>query len=276
MSLTMPQNTDRIRRLCVIVEGRASTYADEVEAALNRGQLRQREAELLDEFEQYTAKILDRLASRQWPKVHDLVFRDLYMQAPDPVDSERRRMLLVALLAAEVEFNAPLKLTQVQNKELAEILEMLGHSCVAEELYLHAAEAFERAAELHLLTSDGLARDRALYRQNMARQRIEPALYRRCVQWMSWVTCGYGYKPYRLLWWVLAQIVVFGVLILLSAPADTFDNVVLVLTNYLNPAGNGDTKDLGYTARVLLTAEAYAGALSVNVFFALLVRRWFR
>ncbi|UVS79806.1 MULTISPECIES: hypothetical protein [Actinokineospora] len=275
--MAFTQDRDRAHRLCAIVEQRAGRYADDVEEAINNGTLAGRESELLDTFEQHTSSILDRLASSRWPKSHELVFKELYDRKPDHLASECRRTLLVALLAAEVEFHGPLKLTQAQNSDLAAILEELGAECLVEKLHLHAAEAFDRAAEIHLLTRDNIARDRCLYRRNLARQRIERSAGRRALLWISWLTCGYGYKPYRLLLWVLIQLVVFGItLVVVARDQSPLTSLHMVLTNYLNPAGGGDTNGLPAAAKSLLLTESYVGALSLNIFFALLVRRWFR
>ncbi len=275
MTVVVVPDSSRAKRLCTIVEQRAGRYADEVEKALNDNGLRERERELLDAFEQHTTSILERSATNRWPKSHELVFQELYdRKHDDPVASERRRVLLVALMAAEVEFHGPLKLTQAQNKDLADVLEELGEACLAEKLYLHAAEAFDRAAELHLMTSENLARDQSLYRRNAALQKIQRAGFRKALLWVSWVTCGYGYKPYRLLVWVAVQLVVFGAGVIIATGGHApLASLHTVLTNFLNPAG--DTAIPG-AAKALLLAESYLGALSLNIFFALLVRRWFR
>lgn len=48
------------------------------------------------------------------------------------------------------------------------------------------------------------------------------------------------------------------------------------VTGFLNPPGPGDTQDLHGAVRVLFVIEAWTGAVSMSVFFALLVRKWFR
>ncbi|PRY37818.1 hypothetical protein [Umezawaea tangerina] len=259
-------------RLSRIVEQRAGRYADEVELALNQGGLRDEEAELLDEFEQYVSNVLDEYPSRR-RKSHQLIFNALYERKPETVPSERRRTLLVALMAAEVEAQGPLRLTMRQNKDLAEILEQLGTDCVAEKMMMHAAEAFERAAEIHLLTNDNLERDRFLYLRTKVLHRIERSWWRRIMQTVSAVTCGYGYRPYRLLGWVLVQLLVFWVMLLVVADGTWLHSLYLAAVNFINPAG---TDELGGKVKTVLVVESYFGALSLNVFFALLVRRWFR
>ncbi|GAA3887554.1 hypothetical protein GCM10022243_60430 [Saccharothrix violaceirubra] len=260
-------------RLLTIVEQRAGRYAEDLESVLARAGLRGEESRLLDEFEQCVSGVLDHYPARRRRASHELLFRPFYETRQESVDSERRRTLLVALMAAEVEAQGPLRLTMAQNKDLAEILERLGVDCAAEGLWLHAAEAFERAAETHLLTNDHAARDRCLFLQTRARHRIEQRPARRAFLAFSAVTCGYGYRPYRLLWWVLVQLVAFWLTLWLVTDALTPYNLYLAAVNYLNPAG---TEQASGAVKAVLVVESYSGALSLNVFFALLVRRWFR
>ena len=267
------QKPDYELRLCRIVEQRAGRYADEVEMALNRNELRPQEDVLLDEFEQFVSGILDEYPARLRRRSHQLVFEPLYLRQDETEPSERRRTLLVALMAAEVEAQGPLRLTMTQNKDLAEILERLGRDCVAEKMMRHAEEAFERAAEIHLLTNDGESRDRNLYLRTKARHRNERAWWRRAVLTVSDLTCGYGYRPYRLLGWVLVQLLAFWGVLAVASDSTTLHTLYLVAVNYINPAG---TDNLDATVKSVLVVESYSGLLSLNVFFALLVRRWFR
>jgi hypothetical protein len=267
------QKPDYELRLCRIVEQRAGRYADEVEVALNRNELRPQEDVLLDEFEQYVSGILDEYPARLRRRSHELVFDALYTRPHESEPSERRRALLVALMAAEVEAQGPLRLTMTQNKDLAEILEKLGRDCVAEKMVRHAEEAFERAAEIHLLTNDGESRDRNLYERTKARHRNNRSWWRRAILTVSDLTCGYGYKPYRLLGWVLVQLLAFWVVLGIASDTTSLHNLYLAAVNYINPAG---TDNLRSGVKAVLVVESYSGLLSLNVFFALLVRRWFR
>ncbi|MEO6091214.1 MAG: hypothetical protein ABIQ18_49750 [Umezawaea sp.] len=267
------QNPDYEARLCRIVVQRAGRYADEVEMALSHDELGPQENALLEEFEQCVSSVLDKYPARLRRNSHQLVFEALYNRQiePDPVD--RRRALLVTLMAAEVEAQGPLRLTMTQNKDLAKILEELGHECVKEKLVRHAEEAFERAAEIHLLTNDGEARDRNLYLRTRARHRNERTWWRRALLTISELACGYGYKPYRLLGWVLVQLLVFWAVLAITAGGSPMHNLYLAAVNYINPAGEDRFSS---TVKTVLVIESYSGILSLNVFFALLVRRWFR
>jgi hypothetical protein len=93
---------------------------------------------------------------------------------------------------------------------------------------------------------------------------------------ISAVLCGYGYQPYRLLGWVILQLASFSLVLTLISTGSVVDSVYMCLINYLNPLGVGDTKEMPHSAWILLVVEGYTGAVSLSIFFALLVRRWFR
>ncbi|WP_280368581.1 hypothetical protein, partial [Nocardia abscessus] len=48
------------------------------------------------------------------------------------------------------------------------------------------------------------------------------------------------------------------------------------VTSFINPRGPGHTDNLRPAARPLFAVEAWTGTVSMSVFFALLVRKWFR
>ncbi|MFD4433155.1 hypothetical protein, partial [Nocardia sp. NPDC058497] len=52
--------------------------------------------------------------------------------------------------------------------------------------------------------------------------------------------------------------------------------VYLSTLTFLNPLDPGNITGMASQARVLFAVEAWLGAVSMSVFFALLVRRWFR
>lgn len=272
-------------RLRTLIEQRASRYADDLELKLGSDDALTQETELLVTFERIISGVLDQYPVRRRRKSRQLLFRSLYDQLPvgptadaEFIDGrhaprERRRLLLVALMAAEVEASGPVRLTLAQNKDLAEILERLGRECLARGLRLHAAEAFERAAEIHLLTKDHSARDRCLYQQARARHQITPLGWRRALLAVSAVTCGYGYRPYLLMVWMLVQLFVLWVLLALVSGAWSLHNLHVVAVNYINPV---DADGLARPIKTMLIVGSYCGLVSLNVFFALLVRRWFR
>jgi hypothetical protein len=254
---------------------RVDHYAELVDAAKADGRLeRAEEITLLDRFEHYTADVLDRYPPPGPRNRESLAFVHLYREREDDTSAEDRcRALLVALMAAEVESRGPLRLTQAQNGRLAAILERIGAACGKEGLLLHAALAFERAAGIYLLLSDNAGRDRCLYERARFRQKSTGPGLAKALLAVSWTLCGYGYKPYRLLAWVAIQLVVFSLGVALTVPGSVWHGIYLSVTNYLDPQGSDE---LSATAQMLLVTESYVSAVSLSVFFALLVHRWFR
>ena len=55
-----------------------------------------------------------------------------------------------------------------------------------------------------------------------------------CVDWVVELTCGYGEKPLRTLWWVLAVLLVFPVFYQLSGGIVSADGTPLTWLDYLN------------------------------------------
>ncbi|MFC7614885.1 hypothetical protein ACFQV2_16540 [Actinokineospora soli] len=179
-------------------------------------------------------------------------------------------------MAADVEVRGPLQLSQTQRARLADLFCHLGARLAATSLLGHAALAYGRAAALHVTTGDHRARDRCLLEQARARRLVRDFGWAKLQDTLSLALCGFGYKPYRLLGWMAAQLALFTLLVWLIGGAAFGTTAHLVLTGFLNPAGPDDTAALADPAGALLVLESYLGALSVSVFFALLVRRWFR
>lgn len=253
------------------------------------------EASVFGDFESFLVLALAnyRPAQPRHRGVGRLVFQPLYdegLAAPalahPAEDTPARRhdpcpALLAALMAAEVEALGPLRLTRNQTKRLAGILERIGGALDEEGLLIHAGEAYDRAARLYLDNEDHAARDRCLRRQAAVRHRAMPRGWRRTVQSLNSALFGYGFAPYRLLLWMGAQLVVASViLVLLPKTADSklgVENTLYVsLQDFVNPMGLGDTQGMSHWAWTVLTLESYLGLLSSSVFFALLLRKWFR
>lgn len=278
------------RAITTAVTRRADRHVEDLDRARHDGRLRHEERELLGLFEGFAAEVLDRYVPPSVRRSDSLVFAELYAAAeragatdppariaPDGDEDERRRHVVTALLAAEVEARGPLRLSRLQCARLGRILHCLGQSLARDQLPVHAAHAHERAAELYLQTDDPRERDRCLLHQARARRagmRPGPAKLAMAV---SGALCGYGYLPYRLLAWILVQLLVFGALLILLANggAGVWELVYVTVVNYLNPLGDTNTS-LPHTTWLLLSIESYAGSVSTSVFFALLVRRWFR
>jgi hypothetical protein len=260
--------------IATAITRRVDSYIEMVDRARTEKSLRTEEERLLDHFERYTADILDRYSPPGRRHRESLVFAKLYAawDARLP-DDERRRALITALMAAEVESRGPLRLTRAQNGRLAGIFERIGMECRKEQLLRHAELAFDRAAGTYLMLGDNSARDRCLFARSRSKQTaLGPGLAKAQLA-LSWILCGYGYKPWRLLLWVLVELVVFTAGIAVTSPGSVGQSIHTSLTNYLDP---GDADGLPGTAQLLLVLESYIGLVSLSVFFALLVHRWFR
>ncbi len=255
---------------------RADRYVEMLDEARLDGRMRVAEPGLLDRFERYAADVLDRYIPPGPRNRDSLVFADLYNQAALAPAEDGEHSTIAALLAAEVEVRGPLRLTPAQTLRLAEILERLGHRFARADLPLHAAFSFDRAGGLFLQVENHLARDRCLLAAHRARHRARGRGVRKILETISNLLCGYGYQPYRLLAWAFVQLTALILILTIFFGVSLVTSVHMALTNYLNPLGFGDVDGLPDGAWALLIVESYAGAVSLSVFFALLVRRWFR
>ncbi len=260
---------------------RAVEYAEHVNSADRRGA----DPELLEQLARLTDGLLDYLSdhaedlldqSRQHGR--GLIFEDLYEAARKPraekPATQVPHAVFAALLAAETEFRGPLRLGARQSARLAEIYERLGARLGA-ELPRLAMLAFQRAGALYRTIEDIEAQDRCGLARARARTRAVRG-WQRAIGLFSDAVCGYGYRPFRLLGWVGAQLVLFTVVGLLVAGASLGDTVYMCVTSFLNPLGLGDVARLHDAARPLFAIESWTGTVSMSVFFALLVRKWFR
>ncbi|MEV6275253.1 hypothetical protein [Nocardia sp. NPDC051832] len=210
---------------------------------------------------------------------NQLMFGTLYDKAAKvkPGEEAWRAPLLAGLMAAEVEFRGPLRLSQTQNTLLAAKYQTLAGELTRYGLLAHAVLAWRRTVALHHLTEDVQAEDRCGLALARARRQATPRGWRRALSATSDLLCGYGYRPFWLLGWVAVQILVCTVLALVWAGSKSWTEVVyLGTTTFLGPLGPANTEGMAAPARILFAAETWLGAVSMSVFFALLVRRWFR
>jgi hypothetical protein len=272
------QLSEFVGSLSTAIVRRADRYVEMLDEARLDGVLRTAEPHLLDRFEKYAADIIDRYVPPGPRNRDSLVFSHLYSRALASVD-EGEYSTIAALLGAEAEIRGPLRLTPAQTLRLAEIVERLGHRCARAGLSLHAAFAFDRAGGLYMQVENRHAQDRCLLLARRARYRARDRGLVKVLEAISNLLCGYGYQPYRLLGWVFVQLAALILVLRIMFGAPLVTSMHAVLINYLNPLGLNDLNDiegLPRNAWVLLVIESYAGAVSLSVFFALVVRRWFR
>ncbi|MQY17700.1 hypothetical protein [Nocardia macrotermitis] len=239
------------------------------------------ESELLDWLKRYAATVRKILSENivQLPSSQsgNLLFEDMYATAsrstPDESAAVTLGKRLAALVAAEAEFGGPLRLSELQTVHLVEVYEELGALFVG--LPLLAVLAYQRANMTHRITEDIDGQDRTGLALARARTRAARG-WARVIGVFSDALCGYGYRPFRLLGWVIVQLVVFVGVGLLVVDGKVGETVYMSMTSFLNPAGLGDVVPQGGGAEVLFGVEPWFGTISMSVFFALLVRKWFR
>ncbi|WP_225727908.1 MULTISPECIES: hypothetical protein [unclassified Nocardia] len=275
-----------VRSMSTRVDRRTTAYAAAVDQFLARPLAERRrigEQRLLDSF---TGHVESVLAQYDPPGVRrksdSLVFGRIYASGYSDTalvtDGDQPTVsphLLAALLAAEIEFRGPLRLSRTQNRQLAEIYERIGDTMMR-ALPGHAALAFRRAASLYRQDEDVDADDRCSLNLSRARRRAQPVRWRRVGSLFPDLLCGYGYRPFRMLGWIALQVLLCFAVVRELSDAPTIEIVYDCLVNYLNPLGPGDTAGLEGAQKLVFGVEAYAGAVTMSVFFALLVRRWFR
>lgn len=267
------------------IERHADAYAEEVAVfadLLHRQRRHTSELPLLDTLTRHVEAVLGTYDPPGIRRAGDsLVFGNLYTpvlartaaMADGPVDTAE---LLTALIAAEVEFRGPLRLSRTQNRQLAETYERLGKPLILAGLPAHAALAFRRAGSLYRIDEDNDAEDRCGLALARAKRLAQPLRWKRVAGLFPDLVCGYGYRPFRMLWFVVLQLVLFFIGIALRSDQPMAITLYQVLVNYLNPLGIGDTEGLRVGGRGIFALECYMGAVTMSVFFALLVRRWFR
>ncbi|MGW4366200.1 hypothetical protein ACWEKT_11185 [Nocardia takedensis] len=283
----MTEGQDRIPHevvsLTTLIERHADEYTDRItvfQRTPRSDPTRPTERRLLAEFHRSVEHLVIEYARAQVPPRGDeLVFAHLYdtVDSPHPGIDEPLREL-TALLAVETEFRGPRRLSGTQSMRLAELYEGRGEALIEVGLPAHAALAFKRATWLFGQDEDFDAQDRCRLARARAKRRATYPVWRRTPGYISDLTCGYGFRPFLLLIWIAAQITLFAAVLLLIDHQPLGTALHLCLTNYLNPLGISDLQDLGVgpAGRAVLVVEAWTGIVFTSVFFALLVRRWFR
>lgn len=265
------------------IQRRAVEYADQVQV-LHELPARQRhsvEDSALDDLGLHVDQLLDVYDPPKLRRRRDaLTFAHLYAEmaagnrTPD-FENPVLVAVLAALLAAEIEFSSPIRLTRTQTAMLAEVYERLAVRLVSFGLGEHAALAFRRAAALYRQSEDTEGEDRCELARARARRMSQAGVQRLASVFVD-VICGYGYRPFRMLAWMICQFVLFTALVVSLVHRSVFDVISLCLADYLNPLSLGDTADLPGSARAVLELESMSGTLSTLFFVVMLARRWLR
>ncbi|WP_431967885.1 hypothetical protein [Nocardia sp. bgisy134] len=212
-----------------------------------------------------------------------LTFQHLYtavFERPSDADDETTGSLLgeviEALVAAETEFRGPLSLSHVQRERLAQTYERLGSALSGALLPAHARMAFRRAAWLYGVNEDRDAQDRCeLASARIRTTRIYP-WWQRTAGRAADLLCGYGFHPFRLLGWIGVVLILSTVALVAIEGVSLTTALRLCVVSALAPLGADDQETLGSSGRALLVFESWLSVVATSVFFALLVRRWFR
>ncbi|WP_330249950.1 hypothetical protein OG874_27140 [Nocardia sp. NBC_00565] len=274
--------SDFVRSMTTRIDRHGEAYAAEVtefREEPHTGQDDSAERELLDSFNIHVENVVAHYNPPETRRRGDsLVFAHIYVAVGRSADEDEgvRRTLLTALLAAEVELRGPLRLSPTQNMHLAGIYERIGTDLTAHGLPAHAVLSLRRAASLHGQNEDVDAQDRCGLAMARARRQARSPAWRRIPGWAADLLCGYGYRPFRLLPWIALLLVTFTIGLRASAEVSITTAFHICLVNFLNPIGLGDLDRVHQIGRGLLIIESYVGIISTSVFFALLVRRWFR
>lgn len=277
-----PKLSDFVASKSNLIRRHAAVFAAEI-AEFQRNIGRRDDSDLIDDLHHHVEQVLLTYTPPSTNRAGDsLVFAHLYDDAEATSSTAgaelTRSTILSALLAAEVEFRGPLRLSHTQNSLLADVYENLGTRLLRARLPAHAAFAFDQAAHLYSVNEDVRGQDRCGLAQARARTLAANSLITRVLGRTSDTLCGYGYRPFRLLVWLAVEILGFSLAVVATAKTgvSVADCLYLGTVSFLNPLGLGDVAEVGATTKVVLAVESYAGIVSTSVFFALLVRKLFR
>lgn len=189
-------------------------------------------------------------------------------------DLEARRAAVIrSFLATETERRGQFQLSRSQNGRIAVHLDAIGEEFLALQMPGHAAQAFQVAADLHALLHQNASRKRSLLNWRRARHQTRPRDVSRFLDGLYDATCGYGYRPFRMLGWMALALTVFSVAVWLSGPAGYTTSLHACLIDFLNPLAFGDLGgSFNGPPQVLLVVESYFGSISMAIFFAFLIR----
>lgn len=187
---------------------------------------------------------------------------------------------VAAMLAAYVEANGRQWLSEDDGDVIADSLEKTGTALLAAKLPLFAESAFRQAATIYRRFDNAPAEDHCKYQRARAHRASLPrGTLKRLLADVYAALFGYGYRPLRLLVWILVLVAGFTAWLLAlprTGGANGAEAFYVAVQNFVNPMGLGDVKLLSGSWKPVLEIESYAGDVFRNLFFVLLIRRLFR
>lgn len=207
-----------------------------------------------------------------------LVLEEFYKPAPRL--KQPYADLIATMLAARAEVNGRVYLNSIEGDHIATALERTGKALLSAGMPNFAEQAFNQAAGIHAKFKNSRAEDRCEYLKSDAHCKTHLWWTPRRLIWaLSGILFGYGYKPLRLLIWMVVVIAGFAVYMLhlpREGDATRGDALYMAIQNFVNPMGLGDTHTISPHWEHALEVETYTGEILRNIFFVLLIRKWFR
>ncbi|NUR62328.1 MAG: hypothetical protein HOV87_27260 [Catenulispora sp.] len=253
-------------------------YRDRVEDALRDAELSQREEELLERLDSYLPTLVYAFDSQVPPPRERggnlALVKEYYEWEDTSGDADARRHAAIrSYLATETERRGQFNLNRAQNARIAAHFDAMGREFLDLGLPRHAAMAYQNAADMYLPLQERTKRERSLLNRRRAQHRTRPPGLTRIWEAVFDAVCGYSYKPFRMLGWMAAVLMLFSLAVWACGPSGLDRSVHGCLINFLNPLAFRDLDpNFGAAAQVLLVLESYLGSVSMAIFFALLVR----
>lgn len=253
-------------------------YRDGIENALRQSGLAEHEEELLARLDGYLPGLVYAFDSDVPPpreRGGGLALETEYYEwrrtSGDP--DARRQGVIRSYLATETELRGQFRLSRTQNGRIADHYNAIGEEFLALGMPGHAAMAFQSAADLYLPLQQKSKRERALLNWRRAHRETRPPGSIRFLESVYDATCGYGYRPFRMLGWMLLLLATFSLAVWLCGSAGYAESLHACLVSFLNPLTFSDLDSvLSGPAQSLLIVESYIGSISMAIFFAFLVR----
>lgn len=253
-------------------------YRDGIENALRQSGLAEHEEELLARLDGYLPGLVYAFDSDVPPpreRGGGLALEKEYYEwrrtSGDP--DARRQGVIRSYLATETELRGQFRLSRTQNSRIADHYNAIGEEFLALGMPAHAALAFQSAADLYLPLQQKSKRERSLLNWRRAQHQTRPRSVRRAFETLYDAVLGYGYRPFRMLGWMVVTLLVFSVGVWLWGSQDYMRSLHGCLINFLNPLSFSDLDDaFSRGAQALLVIESYVGSISMAIFFAFLVR----